>query len=36
MTDARAWEMRVFLRVAARGAFSAAGRELGMTPSPSF
>ena len=33
MTDARAWEMRVFLRVAARGAFSAAGRELGITPS---
>lgn len=33
MSDPRAWEMRVFLRVAARGSFSAAGRELGMTPS---
>lgn len=33
MSDTRAWEMRVFLRVAARGSFSAAGRELGMTPS---
>jgi DNA-binding transcriptional LysR family regulator len=33
MSDPRAWEMTVFLRVAARGSFSAAGRELGMTPS---
>ncbi|WP_142847163.1 LysR family transcriptional regulator [Telmatospirillum sp. J64-1] len=33
MSDARAWEMKVFLRVTARGSFSAAGRDLGMTPS---
>jgi DNA-binding transcriptional LysR family regulator len=33
MSDQRAWEMRVFLRVAAEGSFSAAGRAVGMTPS---
>ncbi|MGQ9367188.1 LysR family transcriptional regulator [Azospirillum sp. A39] len=33
MSDARAWEMKVFLRVAAHGSFSGAGREVGMTPS---
>ncbi|AWJ86644.1 LysR family transcriptional regulator (plasmid) [Azospirillum sp. TSH58] len=33
MSDSRAWDMRVFLRVAALGSFSAAGREVGMTPS---
>ncbi|MBP2232373.1 LysR substrate-binding domain-containing protein [Azospirillum agricola] len=33
MSDPRAWEMRVFLRVAALGSFSAAGAEIGMTPS---
>ncbi len=33
MSDPRAWEMKVFLRVAAQGSFSAAGREVGMTPS---
>ncbi|AWK89254.1 LysR family transcriptional regulator [Azospirillum thermophilum] len=33
MSDPRAWEMTVFLRVAARGSFSAAGRDVGMTPS---
>ncbi|WP_207460543.1 LysR family transcriptional regulator [Azospirillum sp. SYSU D00513] len=33
MSDPRVWEMRVFLRVAALGGFSAAGRDLGMTPS---
>ncbi|CAO3353257.1 LysR family transcriptional regulator [Azospirillum palustre] len=33
MSDPRAWEMRVFLRVAAQGSFSAAGRDVGMTPS---
>lgn len=33
MSDTRAWDMKVFLRVAALGSFSAAGREVGMTPS---
>lgn len=33
MSDSRAWEMRVFLRVASTGSFSAAGRELNMTAS---
>lgn len=33
MSDPRAWEMKVFLRVAALGSFSAAGADLGMTPS---
>ncbi|HYG86005.1 MAG TPA: LysR family transcriptional regulator [Azospirillum sp.] len=33
MSDPRAWEMKVFLRVAVRGSFSAAGRDVGMTPS---
>lgn len=33
MSDARAWEMRVFLQVAKDGSFSAAGRATGMTPS---
>ena len=33
MSDPRAWEMRVFLRVATQGSFSAAGRDVGMTPS---
>jgi DNA-binding transcriptional LysR family regulator len=33
MSDTRAWEMTVFLRVAALGSFSAAGRELNLTPS---
>jgi DNA-binding transcriptional LysR family regulator len=33
MSDQRAWEMKVFLRVAEAGSFSAAGREVGMTPS---
>lgn len=33
MSDPRAWEMRVFLRVAALGSFSAAGADVGMTPS---
>lgn len=33
MSDPRAWEMKVFLRVAARGSFSAGGRDVGMTPS---
>ncbi|PWC35226.1 LysR family transcriptional regulator [Azospirillum sp. TSO22-1] len=33
MSDPRAWEMKVFLRVAARGSFSAGGRDMGMTPS---
>ncbi|NKE44324.1 LysR family transcriptional regulator [Roseomonas frigidaquae] len=33
MSDNRAWEMRVFLRVAATGSFSAAGRELSLTAS---
>ncbi|ALG71533.1 LysR family transcriptional regulator [Azospirillum thiophilum] len=33
MSDPRAWEMRVFLRVASHGSFSAAGRDVGMTPS---
>jgi len=33
MSDSRAWEMRVFLRVASTGSFSAAGRELSMTAS---
>lgn len=33
MSDQRAWEMRVFLRVAMDGSFSAAGRAMGMTPS---
>jgi len=33
MSDTRAWDMKVFLRVASRGSFSAAGRDVGMTPS---
>lgn len=33
MSDQRAWEMTVFLQVAALGSFSAAGRAVGMTPS---
>ncbi len=33
MSDPRAWEMTVFLRVVALGSFSAAGADLGMTPS---
>ncbi len=33
MSDERAWEMTVFLQVAARGSFSAAGRAVGITPS---
>jgi DNA-binding transcriptional LysR family regulator len=33
MSDSRAWEMRVFLRVVANQSFSGAGRELNITPS---
>ncbi|MCG5240515.1 LysR family transcriptional regulator [Azospirillum doebereinerae] len=33
MSDPRAWEMKVFLRVAALGSFSAASADVGMTPS---
>ncbi|WP_374309780.1 LysR family transcriptional regulator [Methylocella sp.] len=33
MSDARAWEMTVFLHVSRAGSFSAAGRAVGMTPS---
>ncbi len=33
MSDQRAWEMRVFLQVVARGSFSGAGRIVGITPS---
>ncbi|WP_395696604.1 LysR family transcriptional regulator [Methylocella sp.] len=32
MSDARAWEMTMFLHVSRAGSFSAAGRAVGMTP----